>query len=261
MLTSLKRLTLKDGRSVTCTSPAEAGMLWDEMSTQGYYRRAAAQLHPDDIVLDIGANIGLSAIAFADTCPGVRVIAVEPAPLTFECLRRNMVAHVPDGIALEIGVGAAKGTAQFTWYPRASANYSLYADRQCDHQSTTNFLQNCGLDQKAIALVTNDLHDGEHIDVEVTTVSALLAEQAPAGEIGLVKIDVERAELDVVRGIAESDWARMRTVVAEVHDCGDRLAQFCALLRSHGLATEVRQDAFLRGTALYEVFAFRPPTW
>ncbi|WP_455749818.1 FkbM family methyltransferase [Nocardia tengchongensis] len=212
-------------------------------------------------MLDIGANIGLSAIAFADTCPGVRVIAVEPAPLAFECLRRNMGAHVPDGIALETGVGVANGTAQFTWYPRASANYSRYADRKRDNESTTTFLQNCGLDQNAIALVTNDVHDGEQIDVKVTTVSALLADHASTGEIGLVKIDVERAELDVVRGIAESDWARIRTVVAEVHDCGDRLAQFCALLRSHGLATEVRQDAFLRGTELYEVFACRPPTW
>ncbi|WP_458688402.1 FkbM family methyltransferase [Nocardia tengchongensis] len=236
-------------------------MLWDDMSAEGYYRRAAAQLHPDDIVLDIGANIGLSAIAFADTCPGVRVIAVEPAPLAFECLRRNMGAHVPDGIALETAVGVANGTAQFTWYPRASANYSRYADRKRDNEPTTTFLQNCGLDQNAIALVTNDVHDGEQIDVKVTTVSALLADHAPTGEIGLVKIDVERAELGVVRGIAESDWARIRTVVAEVHDCGDRLAQFCALLRSHGLATEVRQDAFLRGTELYEVFACRPPTW
>ncbi|WP_280491509.1 FkbM family methyltransferase [Nocardia asiatica] len=256
-LQQLQQLRLDDGRTVTCTSPAEARMLWGEMSTHGFYRRAAARLRPGDIALDIGANIGLSAMMFADTCPAVRVIAAEPAPPTFDCLALNMAAHVPDGVPLRVAVGAAPGSAPFTWYPRASANSGLYADRAADDAATEIYLRNSGLDDEAIALITAGLHEGECIDVEVTTVSAILGEYGRNAEVGLLKVDVERAELDVLHGIAAADWPRIRAVVAEVHNRDDRLAQCCELLRRHGLIARTRQDPSLIGTELHEIYAVR----
>ncbi|BDT99772.1 FkbM family methyltransferase [Nocardia sputorum] len=259
-LDQLQQLRLEDGRTVACTSPAEARMLWGEMSTDGFYRLAAALLRPGDIALDIGANIGLSAMMFADTCPGVRVIAAEPAPATFDCLQRNMGMHVPDGVALQVAVGAAPGSAPFTWYPRASANSGLYADRAADDEATEIYLRNSGLDDEAIALITAGLHEGERMDVEVTTVSAILREHGPNAEVGLLKVDVERAELDVLLGVADTDWPRIRAVVAEVHDRDDRLAQCCELLRRHGLLARTRQDPSLTGTELHEIYGVRPET-
>ncbi|MGQ4600793.1 FkbM family methyltransferase [Nocardia sp. R6R-6] len=261
MLTTLQQfpqLRLDDGRTVACTSPAEARMLWGEMSIDGFYRRAAARLRPGDVALDIGANIGLSAMMFADTCPGVRVIAAEPAPLTFDCLERNVAAHVAGGVPLQVAVAATPGVAPFTWYPRATANSGLYADRDADDEATAIYLRNSGLNDEAIALITAGLHEGEQMDVEVTTISAILAEHDSAAEIGLLKVDVERAELDVLRGIAEADWPRIRAVVAEVHDRDNGLAQFCELLRRHGLSAQTRQDPSLAGTELHEVYATRP---
>jgi len=260
MLTTLQRLRLDDGTTVTCTSPAEARMLWSEATaTNGFYRRAAALLRPGDTAVDIGANIGLTAMMFADTCRGINVIAAEPVPTTFHCLQRNMAAHVPHGVPLQVAVGAVPGILPFTWYPRASANSGLYADRDADDEMTKIFLRNSGLDDESIRYITAGLHDGEQIDVEVTTVSAILAEHAPDVEIGLLKVDVERAELDVLRGIAEADWPRIRAVVAEVHDMDGRLAQFCELLSQHGLSAHTRQDPTLIGTELREVYAARPP--
>ncbi|WP_410875474.1 FkbM family methyltransferase [Nocardia sp. A7] len=257
MTTTQQQLRLDDGRTVTCTSPAEARMLWKEMIADGYYRQAAATLRPGDLAVDIGANIGLSAMVFAETHPGVRVIAAEPAPATYDCLHRNMSAHVPGGVALEVAVGAAPGVLPFTWYPRATANSSLYADRDADDDATKTFLRNSGLPDDAITLITRGLHDGEQIDVEVTTVSAILAQHDPSAEIGVLKIDVERAEFDVLLGINESDWSRIRSVVAEVHDRDGRLAEFCEVLDVHGLTPRTRQDRSLAGTELHEVYAVR----
>lgn len=260
MQTSFQQLRLDDARVVTCTRPAEARMLWREtMATNGFYRHAAARLRPEEIVLDIGANIGLTAMMFADSCPGIRVIAAEPVPTIFRCLQRNMVTHVPHGMSLQVAVGAGPGIMPFTWYPRASANSGLYANRKEDDETTKIFLRNSGLDDESIGHITADLHDGEQIDVEVTTVSAVLAEHAPDAEIGLLKVDVERAELDVLRGISEMDWRRIRAVVAEVHDTDGRLARFCQLLSRHGLSPHHRQDPCLLGTELHEVYAARSP--
>lgn len=233
-------------------------MLWGEATApSGAYQYAAARLRPRDTVLDIGANIGLTAMMFARTCPGIRVIAIEPAPTTFRCLQLNLAAHVPHGTALHTAIGETPGIAQFTWYPRASANSGLYADRAADDRATRIFLRNSGLDDMSIETITAGLHIGERFDVQVDTVSAILADHASTGEIGLLKVDVERAEMDVLRGILESDWPRIRAVVAEVHDIDDRLIRFCELLSAHGLVPHARQDAMLQGTELHEVYAAR----
>ena len=59
--------------------------------------------------------------------------------------------------------------------------------------------------------------------------------------IDFLKIDVEKAELDVLRGIEDDDWRRIRQAVIEVHDFEDRVGTITALLRRHGL-TEVTVD-------------------
>ncbi|MEV4237432.1 MULTISPECIES: FkbM family methyltransferase [unclassified Nocardia] len=259
MLTTLQQLRLDDGRTVTCTSPAEAHMLWGETtSTGGFYRRAAECLRPGDIALDIGANIGLTAMMFADTCPGIQVIAVEPAPMTFRCLDRNIAEHVPGGIPLQIALGATSGTRPFTWYPHATANSGFFADREADDQATRIYLRNSGLDDKAIALITTGLHDGVPLQVEVTTVSAILDEHCRGREIGLLKVDVERAELEVLRGITDADWRCIHAVVAEVHDLEGRLQEVRELFDRHGMSAQIQQDPRLIGTEIHEVFATRP---
>ncbi|MEV0342464.1 FkbM family methyltransferase [Nocardia sp. NPDC050713] len=259
LTTALQQLRLDDGRTVTCTSPAEARMLWGETtSAHGFYRRAAEHLRPGDIALDIGANIGLTAMMFADICPGIQVIAVEPAPMTYRCLDRNIAAHVPAGLSLELAVGASPGTQAFTWYPRASANSGFFADREADDQATRIYLRNCGLDDKAIGLITHGLHEGVPLQVEVTTVSAILDEHCRDREIGLLKVDVERAELDVLRGITDTDWRRIHAVVAEIHDIEDRLREVRELFDQHGMSVQAQQDPRLVGTEIHEVFATRP---
>src|SRR5262249_9918774 len=54
----------------------------------------------------------------------------------------------------------------------------------------------------------------------------------------LLKIDVERAELDVLAGLAAADWRKVRQVVLEV-DSREHITQAAALLTRHGFAVAV----------------------
>ena len=56
----------------------------------------------------------------------------------------------------------------------------------------------------------------------MTTVSQLLI-QYNITRLQLLKIDVERAELEVLRGIALNDWPKIQQMVLEVHDIEERL--------------------------------------
>lgn len=251
----MKQVQLPDGRAVWCTRQAEAMLLWREVSGDSCYRRAAAGLRAKDTVLDIGGNIGLSSIVFGDVQPAIRVIAAEPAPDVFACLARNLAAHLRHGMAVQTAVGAAIGQLPFTYYPEAPGNSGLYADRAEDDAVTRAFLRNSGLADDEIEVVVEGLHVGERMTVDVTTVSELIRIH-DVTEVGLLKVDVEKAELDVLNGVADHDWPRIRTVVAEVHG-EDRLAAFGDRLRGHGFTVHTDQDEALRDTGLFELHAVR----
>ncbi len=73
-----------------------------------------------------------------------------------------------------------------------------------------------------------------------------------------MKIDVERAELDVVRGVEAQHWPLIDQVVAEVHDLQGSLEAFLQVLRDAGFASiKCDQDPALAGSTMYLVAASR----
>jgi FkbM family methyltransferase len=87
------RLTMRvDGVRVRVSPAAMARALWRDRHAYArdlaFYRRF---LRPGDVVVDIGANIGLATLVAAKIVgPRGRVVAVEPHPQTFEYLRDNV---------------------------------------------------------------------------------------------------------------------------------------------------------------------------
>ena len=75
--------------------------------------------------------------------------------------------------------------------------------------------------------------------------------------IDLLKIDVEGAELDVLRGIDTADWPHLRQIVLEVEDLDGTLRRVRDALMSRGFQIEVDQDPYLRGTPYHYVYARR----
>ena len=77
--------------------------------------------------------------------------------------------------------------------------------------------------------------------------------------VDLLKIDVERAELDVLRGIADEDWHKIRQLVMEVHDDKDTLSAIRQLLDEKGSFAKcvVEQDSQLMGSTLHNLYALQ----
>ena len=92
----------------------------------------------------------------------------------------------------------------------------------------------------------------------MTTVSDILHEHG-LSKIDLLKIDVERAELDVLMGISHTDWKLISQVVLEVHDVQGRLEQVLQLLKDTAgfSAVSVTQDETLTGSTLYNIYCSR----
>lgn len=77
-----------------CCPPYRSGLrdaVWRVESD--YYLSRMAVFREGDTVVDIGAHVGAFALVLAKRFPFVRVIAVEPDPLNYACLERNIAMN------------------------------------------------------------------------------------------------------------------------------------------------------------------------
>jgi FkbM family methyltransferase len=250
-------IELPDGRALRCPRRQDALMLWREIFEQEVYAPAARDLTAGGCVLDVGAHAGLSAMYFAGRAADVRVVAFEPAEVISACLRENLARHVPSATVLRRAVGARTGTGTFHYYANAPSQSGIHADASADGQLTRAYLRNEGVLEPDIDFLLEDLHVARAETVEITTISDVLSE-LDIDRVDLLKIDAERAEFDVLLGIADAHLRRIGAVVMEVHDTEGRLAACARLLGAAGFAVSVRQEAWLSGTELHTLHARRP---
>jgi FkbM family methyltransferase len=145
---------------------------------------AVATAREPEVIVDLGAHVGSSVAYFRLRYPHARIFAVEPDPETLERLRVNVSQF--DKVAVRQAAVAG-----------ADGNLTLYRD----NESTASSLKrgDRGLDG---------------VIVEALTIQSLLDELG-VDRIDLLKLDIEGAELEALRGFDGLD--RVEAVVGEVH--------------------------------------------
>jgi FkbM family methyltransferase len=154
------------------------GVPWRNRAMMRFY---AQYVRPGDLCFDVGAHVGNRLRALSKL--GARVVALEPQPQCMLLLRR-WYGRYPNVELLEKAVGAAPGTRTLFVSERTPTVTSLSADWIAAVGATPGF-----------SGVTWD----RGIPVPVTTLDELIARY---GEPAFCKIDVEGAELDVLRGLS-----------------------------------------------------------
>ena len=155
-----------------------------------------AHCGPEAVIYDIGANVGVYALALAADSPDRQLIAVEPAPRTSAQLRANVDCNdLGDRIEIiEGGVGDAEGTQPFF--------VSTYAELSgFDRESATRW-------EASVA---------ETVDVPSRRVDTIAADHEPPDAM---KIDVEGASPAVLRGGRETLETHQPTLFIEIHEEG-----------------------------------------
>lgn len=151
------------------------------LRNHGLARLYARFVRPGDLCFDIGAHVGNRLWALSRV--GARVVALEPQPQCMRLLRR-WYGHHPHIELVERAVGAAPGTQTLFVSERTPTVTTLSHDWIAAVGATSGF-----------AGVRWD----HTISVRVTTLDELIASY---GEPAFCKIDVEGAELDVLRGLS-----------------------------------------------------------
>jgi amino acid adenylation domain-containing protein/FkbM family methyltransferase len=253
----LPQFDLPSGMTVFHRNPSETEFLFKEIFEGEGYLRHGLTLAEGDVVFDVGANIGMFTL-FAGA-QGARVYAFEPIPPVYDVLAANATLHDIAGRVFPCGLGSRAETVSFTYYPENTVLSGRFASVEAETRVVRQYLTNVDAGSSGRGsldeLLSHTLR-GERYDCAIRTLSDIVREEG-IDRIDLLKIDVEKAEWDVLAGIGAEDWAKIQQVVIEVHDLDGRLAQVLTLLRHHGFACVAEEEDMLVGTGLHAVYAWR----
>lgn len=263
----MKKQQLPGGLEVFHLNRGETVFLHEEIFERRSYMQHGIVVGPGACVFDVGANIGMFGIFLARLDPGVRVFAFEPVPPVCAVLRANMELHRVDARVFECALGSSAGELSFTYYPRNSLMSGAHADPAEDRRITLRYMQ---LKEEEAAraagrpprqpgnvdVLLDGLFQEETFRVPVRTLSDVIAEHG-VERIDLLKIDVEKAEHEVLAGISGEDWDKVHQVVVEVHDRDGRLESVRRGLGDRGFELATEQDSLMRGTEVRVVYARR----
>ena len=160
----------------------EIGSYQEIFLDQIYEQHAEFLPQPGWTILDIGANIGLFALRYANRVQHGRIVSLEPNPYVFPLLVKNIeVNQLKNVQAFATAIGGNSGKSPFQFHRFSTGSGSIIKWRFPE--------------EKNVDLVT--------VEVQVRTLDDFIEEQTEVKSIELIKMDVEGAELNALLGAAK----------------------------------------------------------
>ena len=237
----------------------DPSQLWyqlEEIVSSRIYLQEGVGVNPGDVVLDVGANVGVAGAFFAAECGAGVVHSFEPVKPVFEQLRMNL-SQFPACTVHPYGLSSRSGPASITYYPNDWATSGLYADPAAERALVRRALINLGNSEAQAEEKLRNRFTIEKLTCELRTVSEALVDES-IERVDLLKIDVEKAELDVLAGIKDAHWPRIRQLVMELHLDVGRRNETVTAIRDRGFQVAMRQDPTMAGTDIHMLYATRP---
>ncbi len=140
------------------------------------------------LVIDLGANIGLTSLWLWKHYDCDRIIAVEPNQSNAALVQKNFTDNGVNGNVIEVAVGATDGTVIF----------------EASNES------NLG------RVLTGEAQNKSGEEVKMMSMATLLASLPQDEVVSLVKMDIEGGEQDLICG--DLQWLqRVKAMIAEFH--------------------------------------------
>ena len=140
------------------------------------------------LILDVGANVGYTSIFFAQTYPEAHIIAVEPEESNFQTLTGNTKPY-PNIVPVRAAIWHKKGRLQIT-----NPNAEKWAFQLSETGEET-----------------------PSVTVDALTIGDLLA-MSGENTIGILKLDIEGAEIELCSSNYEGWLEKTRVLIIELHD-------------------------------------------
>jgi FkbM family methyltransferase len=177
------------------TASSDMTIIHDVLLYPGYKSEywTPAEIDPR-VILDLGANIGVAAVYYANLFPRAVVHSFEPVPANYELLVKNTKSY--DNIrCYNAAVGRSDGRLEI----QSSANTANYG---------------------GASLYGVESDPANKVAVEVWS-SATMLERAGIDHADLIKIDTEGAEYDILTSLDREVLFRAKWIIGELHGVND----------------------------------------
>ena len=181
-------------------------------------------IRPDDVILELGANIGYYVLIESTVLSDKGYIyAVEPAPENVRLLEKNVTLNRINNVEIcNMAMSNKKGTAK------------LYMGKACNLHSLIN---------------SSNASDAEYVEVETDTVDNFIKGRKP---VTFLRMDVEGYETEVIDGMHEIFQSpHFERLFVEIHPhrvSSEKMQKFLETVREYGfeIAYSVFRDTFER---------------
>lgn len=228
-----------------------------------------------NIVIDIGANIGIFSLIACDMCCGeISVYAFEPVFATYCDLEKNIEGLSPCIQAYNFGVSDKEKEIVITHYPNAPGLSTLYPSGM--EHATTKMINNLdenvnelpeffkvGTEEKENRQRFNKirtiwglktLFESKKILCRVIPLSKFIAKKE-LNIVHLLKVDTNGSELDVLNGINEEDYKIINQIVIETPLDSENYFSIKKKLTANGfiIMQEAPQEPVINSGLIYTI--------
>jgi FkbM family methyltransferase len=265
---------LPNGLTVFGLNENDTLTIYRDIFDDDCYRQNGVTIRDGDCILDVGANTGLFILFLNQIGVEVKVYAFEPAPATFQVLSCNVEAYNKLPVQLfNVGLSRTTGQADFTYYPRFSNASTLYPDNSSEGAARgRDYIIDqiptlpwgvrhvCSWMPRFMKVVIAEAFrryylKKEIVKCELWNLSEFLKKHDVA-TVDLLKMDAEQSEEEILAGIADEDWPKIRQIIVEVHGGEAAIKNTADLLGRRGFRTTVDPNPAMPTLAL--VYAVRP---
>ena len=174
-----------------------------------------------NLILDIGANLGIMTVHLSKRFPNATIHAIEPIPDNLEVLYANITHYkLSNVIVHEIAVGDEEKSVKMV----------------LPHQGKTKMQGLSHVKHESIS----DWNDGDEFEVDCLKLDTLF----PSDKVDAIKLDVENFEFFTIRGGIEIIKRSKPVIYAELWDNANRVKCF-ELLMQLGYTINVVENGVL----------------
>lgn len=192
----------------------------NEIWIHGHYTPEGFEINPADVVVDVGAHVGMFSVYASRLAGKGRVYAFEPMPQNFEMLERNLALNgVRNVSAINKAVSDETGSTHFFLSGHNTGGHSLYAG--------------------------DDRTQG--IKVETVSLKDFTGENK-IKKIDFLKMDCEGGEYRILFGCPDKTLKLIRRISMEFHDIDEKqnVEALKKFLEEKGFKVRTRTDEITR---------------
>lgn len=144
-------------------------------------------------IVDLGANIGLSALFFVKKYPNAHIVAVEPDTVNFEFMKRNLEDYSNHVALLQAAIWPSDGEVSLVEHDESNEGLGAWGYR------------------------TETLTESAEASVSAISIPTLM-NQFSMDFIDILKVDIEGAEYELFEKDYESWLDKVGMIIIETHD-------------------------------------------